>query len=1245
MLRLPHRSGVCFSFALAVLTAVASSVAPAQTGTGTGLKADYYANPELKAPVALSRTDSVINFNYAQLAPAGTPLPVDKFSVRWTGKVEAPVTGAYTFFTRSDDGVRLWVNGKLVITNWTNHGAAWDQTLPITLTAGQRYDIQLDYYENTGNAVLELHWSYPGQVRQLIPATRLYPTAIPVIPPPAPVSRVWLSDINWLTATNGWGPVELDKSNGENLPGDGRTMSLNGLRYSDGLGVHPNSTITYMLADRYDIFKATIGIDDEVEDKGSAVFEVWLDGVMKYRSPKLTGAMPGLAIEVPVENVREMKLVVTDGGDGMAYDHANWAQARLEGVESVKYLSSMGWQTATNGLGPVERDRANGTAAEKDGPTMKIRGITHSRGLGTYANSEIVFDLDRKFERFSSTIGIDDSSNNTGSVIFEVWGDGVRLYQSPVLRGFSPPTPVSIMIGSVDLLKLKVVDAGDGNAGDIADWAMAQLLPKGTDSAVPLAPAGVTAVPGNGSVTLSWAAAANAVTYRVFRSTTAGTDGSVVAGEVLGTTWTNGGLTNGTPYFYRVRAENGAGVGPLSAQVSATPTLPPPPGVPTNLTATPQVSKITLTFTGVAGASSYRIFVGTASNAQSPTPIATISGTTYLHGSLNNGTRYFYKVAAVGTGGQGPMSAEASATPQALPAAPAGLTLTSGNARITLNWGAVNTASSYRVYRGTTPGGQGTLPLVANLTVPTFIDTAVTNGTTYYYRVTAVNESGEGPRSSEVNGVPISTQPPVDPATLSAWRLLRRATWGPKPGEVDRIKQIGATAFLNEQFNAPVSVYPDPLYDASIEVTQEHFVRLALTGQDQLRQRLAWALHKIWVVSGVEVTRSDAIVVYHRILLNGAFGNYRQLMSDITYNPGMGRYLNMLNNRSRAITGAEPNENYARELLQLFTTGIPTLTPGGVPVTNAQGQQVPVYTEDDVHNLARIFTGYTYGDGNPATVPTNLAPSNWRVPMEPVERFHDTTAKTFLGQTFPAGGTARAEVERALDIIFAHPNLPIFISRQLIQMLVRSNPSTQYVSDVAATFANNGSGVRGDLRAVVTRILTHPEANVTSATGDKLMEPALFVSSIVRTLNANVADHPFMTDLSEEMGQRIMYPPSVFSYFSPGYRIRGTTVNAPEFQGLTSVTSLMRNNFVARLLGNQFGADVVIDYTPFTSRAADPAGLADYISTLFLGGQMSAEHRAEIINRVQVSSPTNLTERVRTALYLVLASAQYQVDK
>jgi hypothetical protein len=270
--------------------------------------------------------------------------------------------------------------------------------------------------------------------------------------------------------------------------------------------------------------------------------------------------------------------------------------------------------------------------------------------------------------------------------------------------------------------------------------------------------------------------------------------------------------------------------------------------------------------------------------------------------------------------------------------------------------------------------------------------------------------------------------------------------------------------------------------------------------------------------------------------------------------------------------------------------------------------------------------------------------------MEAVARYHDTGIKTFLGETFEAGQTAQQDLEHALDVLFNHPNVGPFVSRQLIQQLVTSNPSPAYVADVAAVFNDNGAGARGDLAAVVRAVLTHPEAGVSSPYSGKLSEPALFIISQLRALNATVTDHPFMSDKADEMGQKVFYPPSVFSYYSPGYRVRGAfgptgvPLGGPEFQILTSVTALVRVNFTAALLGGYFGSDATFDYGPFTSLAADPAALVDYCSELFMGTRISPEMRAEIIAAVRVSPATSTRERARTAIYLTLVAAQTQVD-
>jgi len=651
----------------------------------------------------------------------------------------------------------------------------------------------------------------------------------------------------------------------------------------------------------------------------------------------------------------------------------------------------------------------------------------------------------------------------------------------------------------------------------------------------------------------------------------------------------------------------------------------------------------------VATATSYDVF-RTTTGIFGTAPLASVTTPTFSEPGPAAGVTYTYKVAGRNAGGIGPSSAETSVTPTPPPAAPTGISSTAGNGQISLTWTAVAGATAYNVYRGTTAGGQAAMPVGSGVVSSPFVDAGLTNGTAYFYKVTAVGPGGESPRSTETSATPQPPAPSPNSATVSAFRLLRQGTWGPKPGDVDRLVSGGIDGFFAEQLAAAPSVFPDTLYEMSLESSQEHFMSLALGGPDQLRQRVAWALHKIWVVSGVELNNPRAILPYYRLLLNGAFGSYRDLMKAVTLNPAMGRYLNMVNNRGEAFNSNIPaNENYARELMQLFTLGLTKLNPGGTtrldPVTN---QPEPAYTEADVKALARILTGWTYGDGSTATVPTGRASENFLFPMEaiaPAKNYHDVTQKTFLGEDFPAGVAAEPELDHALDVIFSHANVAPFVARQLIQQLVTSNPSPGYVADVAAVF----DGSHGSLEAVVRAILTHDEAIEPTATfsSGKLAEPVLFVVSQLRALNATVTDHPFMSDKVAEMGQNVFFPGSVFSYFSPGYKVRNTgtpPLTGPEFQSLTTVTALVRANFVGRLIGGGFGAAVTIDYTPFTSHAANAADLVDYTGLLFTGGRLSPEARSEIIAAVGASG-TGAQERVSTALYLTLVPATSQVDR
>jgi uncharacterized protein (DUF1800 family) len=807
-----------------------------------------------------------------------------------------------------------------------------------------------------------------------------------------------------------------------------------------------------------------------------------------------------------------------------------------------------------------------------------------------------------------------------------------------------------------------------------------------TDAAVsslPAAPTGVTATAGDSQITLSWNLSDAANSYTVYRRAESGIDAVVVAADLTVSTFTDTDLSNGTTYYYWVQASRDGATSALSTRASESPqplqpsrsaatALIPIGGTLVSAKTQPAPARAPQSATTPALAAAPSSVPALSSKPEPPPPPAasSLSAPANAAPASDNATvaADVKDVAVTMTapppapveqrgpvtiddaGGAPPAPREAAASPPPPPSTPRDLRAAAADRSVMLTWTLVSGAMVYNIYRGTVPNGEVRVVVLSGPSAPPFVDFALTNGVTYYYKITAVNANGESSRSAEVSVSPVGPPPPPDPATVAAFRFLRQATWGPKPGDVEAVKSLGADAYLANVMSAPASTYPDTLFTQPIEMAQERFMDLALTGGDQLRQRVAWALHKIMVVSAVEVSSASGIVTYHRLFLNGAFGNFRDLMRDITLNPAMGRYLNMLNNRSQAVTGALPNENYARELMQLFTVGIPTLDHNGNPVFQLSRGSATTYSEQDVKELARIFTGWTFGDGNPATVPNNLGSENYKVPMEAVARYHDTGVKTFLNQTFSAGQTARQDLDQALDLLFNNPNVGPFISRQLIQQLVTSNPSPAYVGAVAAVFDDNGGGVRGDLAAVVRAILMHPEAGTASLNSGKLSEPVLFVVSALRALNATVTDQPFMSDKAEAMGQKVLFPGSVFSYFSPGYRVRDTSgaggapLGGPEFQILTSVTALERANFVGDLLAGRYGTDVTIDYTPFTSRAANAQALVDYCSLLLMGGQMSADERLEIVNAVTASRMDNPTERVRTALYLTLTSAEFQVD-
>ena len=369
----------------------------------------------------------------------------------------------------------------------------------------------------------------------------------------------------------------------------------------------------------------------------------------------------------------------------------------------------------------------------------------------------------------------------------------------------------------------------------------------------------------------------------------------------------------------------------------------------------------------------------------------------------------------------------------------------------------------------------------------------------------------------------------------TALRILDQGTWGATAASISELQAAGFNTWYANQVNAPISSIPDqPLLNATTGNTntnvgplQVNFFTDALSGKDQLRQRIAFILSQIWVVSNIDLNNATAFPPILRIFQNRAFDNYRNLMQDITLNPAMGHYLDMANNNKGVATkNTAANENYARELMQLFTLGLDELHSDGTAVLDSNGIPVPVFTQSTVTNLAKMLTGWTYAPVTGVADRTNN-PINFLLPMEAHETEHDTTAKSIFGVNIPMGTTALQDVDKALDTIFAQSTLPPFVCKQLIQHLVTSNPTTEYVSRVSAVFVNNGNGVRGDMKAVIAQILTDPEArngDSPDATPNPdfghFREPVLFLANMLRGLNGQLTASTNVQGYSRSVGRK-----------------------------------------------------------------------------------------------------------------------------
>ena len=583
----------------------------------------------------------------------------------------------------------------------------------------------------------------------------------------------------------------------------------------------------------------------------------------------------------------------------------------------------------------------------------------------------------------------------------------------------------------------------------------------------------------------------------------------------------------------------------------------------------------------------------------------------------------------------------------------------------------------------------------------TFTDTIASTGQVAYH-ADAIDNVGNSAATLPQLVTAAVPQAITVSGDADVWRLLNQATFGASQAEAANVKSMGITNWINAQLAKPLSSgYPasrynkiqlnetadcttrDPLgnnYPAnspqatcvrdhlSLAMMQRDLFTQAAYGNDQLRQRVAWALSQILVISAVEqdLSRAHVMARYQQIMFDEAFGNFETILKRITVSPAMGNWLDAVNNdRPDPTRGRVPNENYAREIMQLFSVGLVELKVDGTPLTDALGQDIPTYDQDDIKEFARIFTGYTYAnpDGSPITKKNGVYyGADMGVYPGTATTGHDPDAKTLLnGQVVPAGQTPQADLDSAVRNVFLHANTGPFISKQLIQRMVTGNPTPGYVQRVASVFNNNGAGVRGDLKAVVRAILTDSEARGPAKSDPAfgtLREPVLMITGLVRALGG-VTDGAALGDRSANLNQRPYYSPTVFNYFQPDFTLPGTSILAPEFTIYNSNSAVARTNLVYNLIyagiapdGNlQNATGTRLNTIQFEQYAADAATLTDKVSDVLIGGPLPAAARTAVMNAVQAialsATPTaqQKTDRARMAVYLVASSNHYQVQR
>ena len=570
---------------------------------------------------------------------------------------------------------------------------------------------------------------------------------------------------------------------------------------------------------------------------------------------------------------------------------------------------------------------------------------------------------------------------------------------------------------------------------------------------------------------------------------------------------------------------------------------------------------------------------------------------------------------------------------------------------------------------------------------------------------TALLEACSGGGSAST---PVTTAPEAAPlANYEAARFLQHAQFSSSDGEIAAVKAQGAGAWLDAQMSLNSStggwdwlmqrgygvINTNKFYEMEYQSNYMAWCQI-MSAPDGVRRRLALALSEFFVVSGAGVGTISwpqfAMAAYWDVLCKNAFGNFRTLLEEVTLNIAMGEYLNTLGNQKENPTsGRLPDENYAREVMQLFSIGLLQLNADSTPKLGANGQPIETFTQSDVSNLARVFTGYesdnTEGHSESAVAPTYTLRNvgYTRRPMVLNPSRHSSLQVDFLGTVIPAGTDGKVALTIALDTLFKHPNVGPFFGRQMIQRLVCSDPSPSYVTRVATIFNNNGKGVRGDLGAVFKAILLDTEATsaagLSSTTFGKLREPMVRVAQWARTFKATSLKGTWKIgnpDYSavDALGQSPLQAPSVFNFFRPGYVPPSTVMafskaTAPEFQLVNESTTASYINYLQNFLYQGMwvrapeliaspvnptatdGPDIVPDYSAELALVGNPTGLINRLNLLLCAGQLSAETVSMMVSALSsdqtssASAENSKRSYVARAIMFVMCCSEYLVQK